>query len=419
MACRRFAAFAAGLGLLLAAGRCPAGQPSQGQESVDWPATISALRQEMQRRPGLAYIRRQLATAYNNYGVSLAGQGQWESAKQQLEQALALVPDDAGFKQNLASVYLNEAHTYYTSRQSPEAKFSVEQAITLSPSLAQAYILLGDIEYDNQRLKQAKTAWESAMRIDPTLEHVSERLEQVTKELPVESEFAKLSQAYFDLHYEEVFDAPIGFDIRSMLIEARREVGSDFAYWPSHKIVVLVYSPESFRKLRETRPEWVAGEYDGKMRVRLPSGQHDLASVKDVLFHEYTHAILYDLTQGRCPRWLDEGLATYEGKRYGSQEFDQLAVAFANHQLVPLSQLDQQFSFNLPQRAVALGYQEAYSLVRYLIERYGFWRVRRILKALGSGAAMDEVIGQELHLKPVRLEQAWQEWIPQSLRNGS
>lgn len=388
-------------------------------EQTDWPATIAQLRHEMQQNPGAAIIQQQLAIAYNNYGVSLAGQGEWGLAKRQLEEAVDLDPDEASFKTNLATICLNEAHDLYLNRRSAEAKLALERTITLAPELVQAYVLLGTIEYESQHLRQAKAAWEQALLLDPALEQVSQRLDQLKRELPIEAEFGRISQAYFDLRFEDVLERPRGFDLSSVLLEARREVGSDFAYWPSYKIVVLLYSAESFRALRRETPEWVSGQFDGKIRVPLPGDQFDVATVKQILFHEYTHALIHDLSKNRCPTWFSEGLAEYEGRREGPTGFQLLKAAFAEDRLMPWDTLDQAFAFHLPHETVALGYEQAHSIIQYLVERYGFWRLRRLLKAAGSGQPFANLLTQELHMKPDRLERAWRTWLPQFLGRTS
>lgn len=400
---------------------CAAAAPmADGQDAPqDWPTVISRLRQDMHDRPGLAIIRQQLAIALNNHGVELAGQGQWDQAKTQLQEAMRLDAVNTQFAINMASVYLSEAHHHYEVRRVNEAKTAAEQAIAFDPSLAQAYALLGEIEYTRQQLPKAKAAWERAVALDPNIGDVAKRLEQVTQELPVESKFERLSQAYFDLRYEEQLDRPAGFDIRDTLLQARSEVGSDFAYWPKYKIVVLIYSAQSFRTLRSETPDWVAGQFDGKIRVPLPNGQLDNDMVKQIIFHEYTHALVHDLALGKCPVWLNEGLAEYEGLQHGPRRLAQLSSAAAQERLLPWSQLDGQFSTALPAEAVALGYQEAYSVVRYLVDRYGFWRLRRVLKALADGGMIEHILSQEFHIKFERLEANWRAWLPQLLSQAS
>jgi len=386
---------------------------------TDWPKTISQLQQEVYRRPGFAQPRQQLAIAHNNYGVGLGDQRQWADAIRELEEAIQLEPDNADFRGNLGRVYFNKAKQEYDGRQMEQALATLEQAIKLAPEFAPAYALKGEIEYGRQRLKEAKAAWQRSAALDPSQTYLAERLQQVTEELPVESGFERLSQAYFDLRYEEGVERQTGFDIQDALVEARRTVGADFADWPKYRLVVLIYSAESFRKLREETPEWVAGQFDGKIRVPLPSAQLDPLAVKRIIFHEYTHALVSELSDGRCPTWLNEGLAEYEGWRHGTQRFEALRKAYQDNQLVPWVQLSDLFSAHQPVDQVRLGYEESHSIAAYLIERYGFWRIRKILNALRQERPWEEMLAEEFHIKLPRLQTSWREWLSTYLAKPS
>ncbi len=381
-------------------------------DTTDWPSVIASLKQEVFRQPGFLQTKQQLAIAYNNYGVSLGSQGQWQLAVEQLRESIRLDPNNTQAKDNLGRIYLNKAYDAYKRHQTSEALEAINQALAINPNFAQAYALQGDIEYASQHLKEAKNSWNQAIKLDPSQPDIAKKLSQVTQELPVESDFEQISQAYFDVRYQEGLEPSVGFDVRDILADARRQIGSDFSYWPKHKLVVLVYSSESFHRLRQQTPEWVGGQFDGKIRVPLPNGQTNLAMVKQILFHEYTHALVYDLTNGLCPTWLNEGLAEYEGRTQNQGPLTQLAGAFQQERLVPWNDLSEEFSSTLPADTVALGYQESYSITRYLIERSGFWRMRRLLKALGEGQAWVEAVPREYNLKLNTIERNWREWLP-------
>ena len=379
---------------------------------MNWSEVIARLRQEMHQRPGHAQTRRQLAIAYNNDGVRLSEQGEWTLAVTQLQEAIRLDAANEQFRNNLRQVYLQQAQDGYARHQLNEAIRVLDQLLALDPDVAQAYALRGQIEYDRQRLKEAKAAWERAIELDPSQTSLSKRLEQLNQELPIESSFERLSQAYFDVRYEEALQRPVGFDVRDTLLEARRSIGSDFAYWPKHKFVVLVYTAEQFQALRRQMPDWVGAYFDGKIRMPLPSDQLDQATVKQILFHEYTHAVIHDLTNGTCPLWLNEGLAEYEGRTRRAGSLERLAAAHRADALIPWAELSERISTTRPADEVALAYEQSYSLVAYLIGRYGFWRIRRILKAIADGAPWEEVLTKEIRLKLSRLETNWREWLP-------
>lgn len=403
--------------LVLSGGQLAA-QSSEEGEQADWPAVIAKLREEVYQRSDQTRARHQLAIAYNNYGVHLGNQGQWALAVQQLQEAVRLDSANQQVQTNLSQTYLNHAHETYQHHQLSEAMGILEKAIALAPRLAQAYVLKGAIEYDRQRLKEAHAAWRRALELDPSRGDVKQRLEQVGQELPVESTFERFSQVYFDLRYEEQLERPVGFDIRDALLEARRVVGSDFTYWPKYKIVVLVYSAGTFRAMRQQTPDWVAGQFDGKIRVPLPDRQLDSASVKRIVFHEYTHAIVHDVGHGNCPTWLNEGLAEFEGRTQQRAPLDQLANASRAGRFLPWAQLSSQFSFGLPADDVALAYEQSYSIVRYLVDRYGFWRIRRVLKAMAEGTSWDAAFATEFRMKTSKLETSWRDWVPALLGNA-
>ncbi len=398
--------------VVLALGAAAAGAAEAPE--ADWPSIIAQIKQQVDRSPSTAndHLRQQLATAYNNYGISLGEQGLYDLAIQQAQEAIRLQPDNAQLQRNLATLYLNAAHVQQQRFQPREAVQLIAQALRLQPAFPEAYALLGEIEYSQQHLKEAKTAWQRALELDPGRPDVTQRMQRLDQELPVEGGFDRIAQAYFDLRFQEdQLARATGFDLRDLLLRARREVGSDFAYWPKYKLVVLIYSSENFRQLRKDTPEWVGGLYDGKIRVPLPGGQLDAATVQQILYHEYTHALVHDLTQDRCPTWFNEGLAEYEGYRNGTPRLDQVAAALAQNRLVSWGQLNDLFSTGMPVERVTLGYQQSHSIVRYLVERYGFWRIRRLLKSLGGGATMDEALAKEFSLKPARIESNWREWL--------
>ncbi|MDP3721909.1 MAG: tetratricopeptide repeat protein, partial [Candidatus Omnitrophota bacterium] len=332
----------------------PADQPPSEQESMNWSEVIARLRQEMHQRPGHAQTRQQLAIAYNNDGVRLSEQGEWTLAVTQLQEAIRLDAANEQFRNNLRQVYLQQAQDGYARHQLNEAIRVLDQLLALAPDVAQAYALRGQIEYDRQRLKEAKAAWERALELDPSQTSLSKRLEQLNQELPIESSFERLSQAYFDVRYEEALERPVGFDVRDALLEARRSIGSNFAYWPKHKFVVLVYTAEQFQALRRQMPDWVGAYFDGKIRMPLPSDQLDQATVEQILFHEYTHAVIHDLTNGTCPLWLNEGLAEYEGRTQRAGSLERLAAAHRADALIPWAELSERISTTRPAEEVAL-----------------------------------------------------------------
>ncbi len=409
-----------GLSMLPAESVISAPKQTESTAGQDWPAIIAQLKDALWKSTQQSEVKAQLAIAYNNYGVSLGEQSKWEPAIAQMEEAVRLAPEDPEFKSNLARIYLQQAaslrggegNASKNRQQSTKVTGLLRKALANDPELAEAYAMLGELEYESQHLKEAKKAWEHAKKLNPTLPGLNEALARLNTEIPVESDFDRLSHLYFDIRYEEGVDRSVGFNIQEVLLEARRTVGNDFRYWPSSKIVVIVYSAQTFRSMRQDTPEWVGGQFDGKIRLPLPGGDYDAQTVRQILFHEYTHAVVRDLSRNRCPIWFNEGLAEYQGARAGKKRVDQLKQALVKNQLIAWPGMNQGFSQSLTATQVALAYQQAHSIVEYLAQRYGFFRLRKVLAHVGDGMPVETALTQEFKITLERLERHWRESLP-------
>ena len=335
------------------------------EAQTDWAAAIEQLKREVRKKPRDRNLKNQLAIAYNNYAMTLGSQGNWKDATSQMEEAYRLDRQNAAFKENLTQIYLNYA-----------------------------YVLLGDIEYDNQQLGRAKLAWERAKRLDPRMRGLTSRLDRLGQESAVESNMNSVGDVYFTLQYDDSVKQSSGYDIRRVLREARQEVGRDFQYRPNHRIVVLLYSQQAFREVRSRAPEWAAGIFDGKIRVPMPENQEDLRNVKKTIVHEYTHAVVYELSGGRVPHWFNEGLAEFQEAKYagGKGSMRVLKSALDSDQLPSWNQIEGLFR-GRDTRLVSLGYDQSHSVVAYLAQRYGFRHMPALLKQVAQGHCQSKVAG--------------------------
>lgn len=137
-----------------------------------------------------------------------------------------------------------------------------------------------------------------------------------------------------------------------------------------------------------------------------------------IVFHEYTHAVIQDLTNGRCPQWLNEGLAEYEGAKQADRPLPLLRAAVQANHVIPWLELSDHFSYQLSSQEVGLAYEQSYSLASYLVNRYGFWRIRNLLKRFAGGQAWDAACVEEFRLKLPRLESNWRETLPEALKSA-
>jgi len=434
----------------------------QALERKEYAAAITALRAALEAEPGSRTIAHNLAVAYNNYGVALLAAGKHADAESALKTAARIEPDDDEIRGNLARAYnahgvaLIDAESYtaaentlleairwqpdepmfqrnlavaitrrgqalYERHDTATAFYTLREALKYDPENAAALLLLGEICYQQQDLGWALYYLRAAHRIDPEqFAALEERIAAIEHEAQIEEGFERQTHGVFDIRYDgdlESFDVE---SLRAHLTDAYYSVGGRLSYYPKHTVVVLVYDPDDFARLRSV-PEWVAGLYDGKIRVPAAKAMADEASedeaTKRLIRHEYTHALVSDLANDRCAVWLNEGLAKY--MEYHDVDDGMptplLKQRLRTGDLIPFDELQGQFIKIEGREKVQLAYEESYRLAAYIIDKYGMWKIHRMLARYAAGDGTEAVLLHELNRSPERFEKDWLKYLEREL----
>ena len=376
----------------------------------DYQEAISCFQQALQTLPEDKTIRKNLATAYNNYAIYLNENDDQRQAKKYLYQGLELDPKNTDYTGNLSHVMARLAAKYYHNGDYELAVNELQQSLTLVPQNISSLILLGQVYYQLQELTLAEETWKEALKHSPGDKNLKQKLNRLRKEMKVEGRLKHLDAYHFDIRFDEDIIDSEAYDIRCYLREAYRGIGKYFNYYPPHKIPVIFYSKDDFQKLRQT-PEWIKGIYDGK--IRLPAQKEHLLTpeFKKIIWHEYTHAVVFYLTLGRCPVWFNEGLAVYEESKVVKPDLTVLQAAVREKNLIPLSKLDSVFSVSKNPLKLNLAYLEAYTFIEYLLNRWNIHVVKSILEDLKQGETIEEALYRETYLRPDKLENNWRQFI--------
>ena len=114
------------------------------------------------------------------------------------------------------------------------------------------------------------------------------------------------------------------------------------------------------------------------------------------LWHEMAHVIALQMSNQRVPRWLTEGLSTFEEKRARPDwaRDQDLGFATALNKDEVLSLRDLNGGFSRPE-TISMAYFQASVLVEHIVEEYGESTIHQLLRAYGDGleteAALERV----------------------------
>ena len=193
-------------------------------------------------------------------------------------------------------------------------------------------------------------------------------------------------------------------------MNVRREVGKDLGYYPKFRYKVILSTQETFRKYTAL-PSHVTGFFDGRIHIPLPSVAKSDVLLKSILWHEYTHALVYELTQGRCPVWLNEGLAVYEEAKILPQPLRLLAEFVNKENRLPyrMNELDTLLEDVRGRDAIATKrvYEQAFCLVDYLFSRYSRANMHDLLVSLEKGLSIEEALKKVFYLDSDDVETRW------------
>lgn len=348
------------------------------------------------------------AAMYNEMGVKAFKDDAITAAISYLEQAYRLNPPDRIIKKNLATAYERQGEKEYEKRNYTGAQGYFEAALQLDPENVNAAVFLGDIKYFSQKMDEAKALWEKALKAAPDYKYkkeLEERIAKLDKEAHVEKDYRLTGMDQFEIRYSRE-GARLSYNVRYYLQEAYRLLGQDFDCRPEYKIIVLISDREEFETLGGW-PSSTQGIYDGKIRLPLIGADYTPDHIRGLVWHEYTHLLVGDLSQGKAPLWLNEGLAYYEGYRYMEKHLGSLKSAAAKGRLIPLDDLDKALKNTADKERYWLACEEAYTLADYMMRRYNKYTIREILKALGAGEAFEAVMKRRFNVSVKEFEKRW------------
>lgn len=347
---------------------------------------------EFERNPS-PENRNLLKRTYQEAAIFETRHGDAEAGLERYRHALRLVPNDLTL--TLAIGYLLITQNHYL-----EARDVLLPASDRYAQSADLHMLLGSVFYGEENLDQAVAEWNKALAIadNPRLR---EAVAKARKEQAVSGSYQELRSEHFLVRYEgsvpEAFSGEVIKTLDAVFLDLER----DLDFYPSEAIVVLLYPNQAFRDITRS-PSWAGAVNDGKLRIPVSGLSVMTPEVARVLKHELTHSFVRQMTLGRCPTWLNEGLAQLEEGATTAGLGSQLARSFAA--APAYSALEGSF-LDLPADQANLAYAKSLAALEYLRDTQGIGEIRRLLKSVSAHPGFNELLRNELRSSYPAFEQ--------------
>lgn len=325
-------------------------------------------------------FKRNLAEAYAAYGRKHFKQKNYEQADENFIKAEELYPEEVSYP-------LLRGISNYQLKRYDLARYALERAKSLKEDSAEILYYLGLVQFDSDHRLEAIELWEQALKLSPGRSEIIELLKKSRKENSVEAKMDRGHSSRFDLTYDPGVNSAFALAILDVLESAANQVGAELGLFPEARVPVGIYKRADYKAVTDS-PDWSGGFYDGK--IRLPFGllNEVTPQIRSVLFHEYAHVVVFEITRGNCPLWLNEGIAEIFGRMQHSRSQQEFGRAARTGKLADFRSLEASFS-GLSSSEAALAYQQSHALVSYMVATYGWHRIRQILEGLGKGLSFD------------------------------
>lgn len=198
------------------------------------------------------------------------------------------------------------------------------------------------------------------------------------------------------------------------LRQTHRHFGRLFGDIPAFKSAVRLMDENSFFQITGA-PSWTnALFYHGEIVIPVDDPDEvDMDNLVRSLRHEYMHAVINVLSGGRCPGWLDEGLAQWAEGSENPALRPALAAWIRHREPIPLHAMQGGFT-RFEAEKVPVAYAQSLFAANTVIDTFGFSELRRFLNHLQAGNSQKQAFEVAFAMSPESFEQrlqlALKEW---------
>ena len=328
------------------------------------------------------------AAAYFIAGKHEFDRGDFKHASTYFESALRFDPQNPAILNYYAALLVRTGNA-------AGALTYAERAVRAVPDSPDALAVLGYAQFALDRNREAMRSWKRSLELrpDPALQQY---LEKAQREANAEVDYSQRESSHFTLRYEgqqssEAFRHQLLATLESHYDDLVRQLGIA----PRLSIPVVLYTGHAFFDVTRA-PSWSGAINDGKLRIPIEGLATVTPELSRVLKHELAHSFINQLSNGRCPQWLHEGIAQALEPKSISSSGRRLAQLFAAQHEVPYNALEGSF-MNLSGMEATLAYDESLAAVEYIDQTYGVSELRRILERLAQGSSTEAALRATIH----------------------
>jgi cellulose synthase operon protein C len=387
-------------------------------------------------------INSRYVPALEVYGILLMRNDKEEQAREFLDEALRNNPESIKALSTLAAqAALKEQMAEYARLEQLVNDFSPDNAAfyaEIADAFGNSYRFKEAVEYARKSIAADPRYWKGHTLLGSNLVRLGEEDEgKYHLELAFENDpfnvltsnllkvfdtletYATLESEHFRVNMSHRDASILWPYLEPLLEESWDRLTARYGYEPEVPVILQIFErSEDFAVRSVGLPDIgpLVGICFGKV-VTLISPDTLSANWQEIVWHELVHVWTLQMTGNRMPRWVSEGVSTWEEREarpeWGRRQGMELVRAVREGKLLPVGSLNKGFSGASSNADLGFAYFQSYLVVDYIAKEFGFPKLLDLVKEYAHIREEDEmfrnVFGQSLE----EFDAGFRLWIDQ------
>ena len=317
-------------------------------------------------------------------------------------------------------VYNTLSHYASITRRTEQAVQFARRATEIAPRLWDAHLNLGMSLLRLGQMETGREAVEKAFKGDPFNIWAKNTLDL----LDSMRDFKETKSGAFIIKASAQESDVLSPYAANLLEEAAAKLTTKYKFTPKGPIIIEIFqNHEDFAVRTLGMPGLGAlGVCFGFVVAQDSPSAREAGEFNwgSTLWHEYTHVITLQMTDYRIPRWFSEGLSVYEERRarpgWGDDWNPLFVRAFMEKRWFRMVDLDAGFMRPKSPQDVPIAYFQASQVCEFIVEKYGFDAILRMLALYRDKVRTPEVLQQALKLTESDFDREFAAYIETKVR---
>jgi len=279
------------------------------------------------------------------------------------------------------------------------------QALAFDPAYLPAKAQLAS---DLLRLGQEDEGWKLADEVNASDGYDVAAFNLVTLRDTMRK-YAALTNEHFLIRMDSKEAVIYGPRVLELLEAARTKLCEKYGLQPVERTTVEIFASQKDFGVRTfgmpDNPGYLGVCFGSVVTANSPAANKaNAVNWEAVLWHEYCHVVTLTLTKNKMPRWLSEGISTYEERQanpaWGERLTPRYREMILEKDLVQIERLSAAFLTPKTPLHLQFAYYEASIVVEFLAGRHGVEAIKGILRDLGEGVFINYAL--EKHTAPLK-----------------